>query len=516
MDKYRSILKSIPDKLVNVTKVIAICQNCKNELETDFGNIKRILAKGRTYLCRKCAPKFFDYKKRNEKSKVTLMKNYGVDNPLKNPAIKKKVEETSLKRYGETSITRANRAFKAKYGNINPVDIPGVLEKIKETSLARYGVACILATKENQEKAKRAAKEVYGHESPLLGAALTHNNCRDVVELANLIADYLDNSKMAANSPSVEEKFKVEGTTILRYLRMIKRDDLVKSYTITSSAEYEIVEYIKSLYTGTIIQNDRKTILGEKGKFKELDIFLPEKNIAIEYNGSAWHSEYLSSDPKRTHKKYQKCKELGIALYTIWDFAWETRKQQYKKFIKNLIIEKPKIYAKDTTLTIDQENLKTFVSENHLQGIGKPGSSYYGLMHNNKIVMAISIGRHHRKSGTVVLNRVCFSDITVVGGLEKLLKYQPHNHLITWSDNQYSPFGNLYQKTGFQLEEELSPDYSYVHLSKLIHKSKQSMKKSLIKCPPNTTEKDHCESLGYYRIWDCGKKRWSWTRSAAH
>ena len=41
-----------------------------------------------------------------------------------------------------------------------------------------------------------------------------------------------------------------------------------------------MLEYIKSIYSGCIIKNDRSVLSG-----KELDIYLPELNIAFEFNG---------------------------------------------------------------------------------------------------------------------------------------------------------------------------------------------------------------------------------------
>jgi hypothetical protein len=66
---------------------------------------------------------------------------------------------------------------------------------------------------------------------------------------------------------------------------------------------------------------------------------------------------------------------------------------------------------------------------------------------------------------------------------------------------------------GFALDETLNPDYSYVNGNKRI--SKQSCKKSSIakKWPeiysPEKTEAAMMKEVGYPRIWDCGKIRWS-------
>ena len=53
-----------------------------------------------------------------------------------------------------------------------------------------------------------------------------------------------------------------------------------------SAPETEISEYIEEIYDGEILKNDR-TLLNTK----ELDIYLPDENIAIEYDGLYWHSD---------------------------------------------------------------------------------------------------------------------------------------------------------------------------------------------------------------------------------
>ena len=46
------------------------------------------------------------------------------------------------------------------------------------------------------------------------------------------------------------------------------------------------MEFIKSIYSDEIIENSR-TIISPK----ELDIYIPQKNLAIEYDGLYWHDE---------------------------------------------------------------------------------------------------------------------------------------------------------------------------------------------------------------------------------
>ena len=53
----------------------------------------------------------------------------------------------------------------------------------------------------------------------------------------------------------------------------------------TSKAESEISSYIKSIYNDEISLSNRNILNG-----KELDIYLPDIKLAIEYNGFYYHS----------------------------------------------------------------------------------------------------------------------------------------------------------------------------------------------------------------------------------
>ena len=78
----------------------------------------------------------------------------------------------------------------------------------------------------------------------------------------------------------------------------------------------------KSIYSGIIIEND-KTILDGK----ELDIYIPDKHLAIEFNSDYWHREEQIG--KYYHQeKSLACREKGIRLIHIFEYEW-INKQEY-------------------------------------------------------------------------------------------------------------------------------------------------------------------------------------------
>jgi len=83
----------------------------------------------------------------------------------------------------------------------------------------------------------------------------------------------------------------------------------------TSKAEQEIQSYVKTIIPN-VVCNDRTQVLNPDTKrYLELDIYLPDLNKAIEYNGTYWHS-FPNAINKDTLKKRECCR-LGIDLLVI-------------------------------------------------------------------------------------------------------------------------------------------------------------------------------------------------------
>ena len=102
-----------------------------------------------------------------------------------------------------------------------------------------------------------------------------------------------------------------------------------------SRGEKDFLKYIRSIYSGSILENDRK-VLGSK----ELDIYLPELKLALEYNGEYWHKLREERNPGYHSLKENLCKERGIKLINVSDKDW----RHNKKFIKEMIrinLQKP-------------------------------------------------------------------------------------------------------------------------------------------------------------------------------
>ena len=85
---------------------------------------------------------------------------------------------------------------------------------------------------------------------------------------------------------------------------------------------------------------------------KELDVYIPSKNIAIECNGVYWHStECISPKDKNYHfNKWNECRKKGIELLTVWDYQiHETPEVVKDNILKKIgVVEHGESWKEDT------------------------------------------------------------------------------------------------------------------------------------------------------------------------
>jgi len=262
------------------------------------------------------------------KKKETCLKNRGTENPMQSLEIQERSKRTNLLKYGfEYSLqspevqARSKETNLLKYGFENPFQSPEVQEQIKRTNLLKYGAEYPTQAPEVQERSKQTNLERYGAEYPMqvLGKIVSQLPTEGKVEY--LKENYLDEK----NKIKVHKLCKDTGCHKLYPIQLFKKLNIgFKPRSGSSRYEDHAVDYLKLLDPRTeIVRNSRK-IIGPL----ELDIYLPEYNLAIEINGSAFHSEGEStysilhrpdSNPERHRRKLKACLEKGIDLVQVFN-----------------------------------------------------------------------------------------------------------------------------------------------------------------------------------------------------
>lgn len=261
-----------------------------------------------------------------------------------------------------------------------------------------------------------------------------------------------------------------------------------------------------SQYFPDAVMNDRSTLSGI-----EMDIYIPSKKFAIEYNGFPHHFYGWNDKTGKYHlNKTEVAKSAGIFLMHIFPSDLYDKTEILESLIKQKLgVTERRIYARNCEIAeIPHEKKNEFLLQNHIQGEDR-ARVRLGLYNGDELVsvMTFARGRFNKGYKWELSRFACKKNTTVVGGFSKLLKHfmkENKEPIISYADRRYSD-GGVYEKNGFKLLHINPPSYYYVskNSNKLNHRMLFQLKS--ISTPGDTrTEKEIMESLGYNRVYDSG------------
>lgn len=419
-----------------------------------------------------------------KKQKATNRIRYGTDKPFQSPEIQQKVRET-VSRFGVTSTAL----------------LPNVAATQAATNIDRYGAAKPFQSLDIQQKVTNTHAEKYGVKrfsmSTVPQSAYQTLNDRSTM----MFLHHVEKQTLGAIGDSIG----VSDVTVGTYM---KSHGIETRYFMISAGEQQVAQLLTDVGVEQVRRNVRDVI-----DRYELDIYLPDHQLAIEFCGLYWHGENRGKDRWYHRNKYLKCRQQGIQLITMYDYEWNARKTIVQNKLRTIIhkTNTPCVYARNCVVEqLNRQQKENFFDSYHIQGSG-PGSVNYGLFYEGRLVAAITFILSDKE---VILNRYATST-RVVGGFTKLLTHFQRNHswkrIISFADLRWST-GALYERTGFTLEAELPPDYAYIVGNQPMHKfafRHKSLAKKLSNYDSTLTEWENMKAHGYDRIWDCGKLRYA-------
>lgn len=483
--------------ILNEKASIAICNNecCNNPVkwrDKEYANFcsvkcnntsKSVLEKRKTNNLQKYGTEStLSLATTREKIKKTTIERYGVDNVAKAKVVKEKIKKTSLEKYG-TSNPAANRE---------------VRNKIENTMLEKYGSSSYLISEEYEAQ-----------KSKIFTAGRTNSNQLKISDATMQILnnkDALNSMLMQHGRIKLSEILGISETCLRMWL--YKHGHQKKS--LTSIFENSVADFITSNYNGTIERSNRTLIK------KELDIVLPDLNLAFECNGSFWHSENQGKSSIYHLDKTEQCINKSYQLIHIWDFHWESKQDIVKSRILSALKKNQRIYARDTVLKeVSYTESELFLKDNHLQGNCK-SLKRFGLYYNGQLVAIMTFGKSRfNKMYNWELLRYCSLNYTnVIGGASKLLSYFRKNYpgTIVSYCNRMTGSGNLYKSLSFTFIHNSPPSYYYTKDYQVFESRNKYQKHKLPSLLENFNNKlsawENMKNNGYDRIWDCGNSVW--------
>lgn len=484
-----------------------LCLNCQGVLNTPDTA---------TYCSHKCRAnheiKTGKIKERQAKQEQTKLEKYGDrhyynkekhahsiqsrSEEEKDDALNKK-RKTCVERYGTESFSNTLEFIKkSKKTKTERYDDPTFSNRVKakHTTMCKYGVSHHMHVDEIKNK---VSKRLSAPNHLNVGVL---NNRDELIRIYNEhgiigVSDILNSSVPYAN----------------RMLRRLSIDVVTRK---TSKFEDEIDAYINSLGHPTT-RNNRSMLNG-----KEIDIYIPDKCIAIECNGVYWHAHENNTAKSYHYKKTDLCKEIGVQLIHITDIQWDTQQDIVKSRIKSLLSMNNKVFARKCTIeNLSSATTKQFLNDNHIQG-SCPSSVRYGLFYEGELIGVMTFGKSRfNKNVEWELIRYCTKQgLNITGGASRLLSKFLNSYtgsIISYSNRDWNT-GKLYQSIGFEYLKT-SPANVFYTRDFMVLESRHAFQAHKLKNKLETynsevSAKENIQSNKYFSYYDSGNDVWIYRR----
>jgi len=448
-----------------------------------------------------------------EKRKQTNIKKFGTEHASQNQSIKEKTKRTNIEKYGGTAPVSSNlvqakmqKTTLERHGVTHPLKSEKIKQKVRNTNIKKYGTPHPNQSLDIQEKRSKTRFENY------------FDNIQSRVDL--LVTPLFKKSEYKG----ISAKYLWKCTQCEHEFRSSLDNGIIPRCKICfpnmrgeSHAEKEINDFIESMGIRTLtkVRNLIPPL--------ELDIWIPEKQIAVEYHGLYWHSEEHKS--YRYHQeKYKKCNDKNIRLIQVFEDEWSDKKEIVKNRIRYSLGFSEKICgARECQIKeISAAQSRAFLETNHLQG-SVNARVKLGAFFQEQLVAVMTFGSLRKSLGSTsksnVFELLRFATTGAIPGIaSRLFSYFKSNYqpleVISYCDLRWG-IGKVYEQMGFILSHETKPNYFYIIEGRREFRFK-FRKSFLVKegYDNNLTEKEIMHRRGIFRIHDAGNLVFKWKLGA--
>lgn len=289
-----------------------------------------------------------------------------------------------------------------------------------------------------------------------------------------------------------------------------------------SEAEKELREFVESVVgPDEVVANDRTVLDG-----RELDIFVPDRDLAIEFDGLFWHGEASGGKGRDYHlNKTRDCEAQGIQLVHVFGSEWALGQDVVKGRLRHLLgeSERDPAHARECEVR-EVEDPSAFFAHNHLQGPSPNASEALGLFAGSELVSCMSFGARGAYQGTDTREwevKRFAGACPVPGGASRLFtaferRFDPWR-VISFADRRWSSRVRsepVYEALGFEFRGATDPGYWYFKPGedhRLRHRfgfRKGVLEDRLDGFDLELTEWENMQRAGWDRVWDCGHLRY--------
>jgi len=446
----------------------------------------------------------------------------------KSTASAEKAIETKIKKYGSKVSPKTRESAR------NRVDI--LNKKGRETLKERYGVDNPSQIYDHRFKVKKTLKERYGVEHPSQIQEVIYKRKENVIDFyQELSKDFVEVKNHETTKSGCDriifvcnecnEEYDIPSETF----KWRCRNNLTPCPSCSpikegSNHQLQIAQFLMELIPDKEIVLNNKSIL--KGR-REIDIFIPDMNLGIEYNGVYWHSfnRVETKEERNLHlEKTKECENKNIRLIHIFENEWLNKNEIVKSRLSSILGKNNTLFARKCKIKeIDNKKSKELLEKWHIQGYC-PSNKTFILEYQNDPVSIMTFGKSRFGNYEWELLRFASKNfINVVGGAQKLLshfiKTNNPNNIVSYADRRWSFINdNLYLNFGFEMVNISKPSYFYYKkeegmiLYNRIKFQKHKLSNLLEIFNPDLTESQNMFNNGYRRVWDCGNLVFQWNK----
>lgn len=298
------------------------------------------------------------------------------------------------------------------------------------------------------------------------------------------------------NTPNINVECTTCGDKTFSTLRRLQRGKCYNCDPGGSLAQHELANWIRAL--GVQVDTNRRDLIG----VLELDIYVPEHRLAIEYNGLYWHSVLHKSSIYHSNKS-ELCRNNDITLIHVFEDEWRDKRQIIGSLIKQKLNLSPqKVDAQDCQVVeLTDEQHKNFFNDNHIDGkIDGKNLVTFGLSLDNEILTTLVL-----KVTTCEVVGFCTKiDCAVVGGLSRLTakaieyaKKDGRSTLLTYVDARLGTLKS-WSSAGWKQVDQTVPRFWWTDFSDRYNRFKFKADKK-----NGLTEAQVAERANVVKIWGC-------------
>ena len=452
-----------------------------------------------------------------EKSKETCLKKYGTDCYAKSEAGKENIVFSNAKvspakedLYEYYIVERHSVIDSALHFNVSAKTMlkwlaqnrisksSGQIEETKEkTNLSRFGVKHSFLSSKVQDNYRKNCLKKYGFDHPV---SKDSEFSSEILSSEERFAEFLMGN--FDDRPNYTMVAKALGCSDNKVRSAVKKNGWENYLSIyVSSPELELQNLLKG-FGIDFVTHERRVLDG-----MEIDIYIPNKKIGIEFNGDYWHSSAVK-DRNYHFDKSKLAESKGIRLIHIYEYEWRVMKDKIIQLLKIALgVVGSKIYARKCEIKeISNQEAKRLNDSVHLQG-HRSAQVTYGLYCHGELIQLMSFSKTHynrnlKGDNSWEIIRGCpGSNNIVVGGVSKLFSrfvkdYDPDEVFSYCDFNKFD--GKSYEAIGMKFVGYTGPDKTYL-IDGIAYKRNPSKYREY---------EEKAEAI----IWGAGSKKYLWKK----